>query len=180
MKTNKLLFAAIFLFAGFTAWAQPQKGSILIGGNAGFASVNSDFADYTIFSLSPMAGFFVSNPFAIGGQVTLQFLGGDAEGSTIGLSPFARYYFNQSGSTRFFGQANITWQTTDFGENFDSESAFGFGIGAGLDHFFNEHVALEAVVGYQNVKAENDDDATGTFGVTLGIAAFIGGGRGGN
>ena len=175
MKINQLLLVCCFLFAGFQAWTQPHKGSILIGGNAGFTSTNfpGDF-NATIFSVSPLAGFFVSDRFAVGGSVGVSFFGGDADGSSVRLAPFARYYFNGSGSTRFFGQGNIAWQNVNPGGNLDAQSAFGFGLGVGLDYFFNEHVALEAILGYDNLKGEDDDEATGTFGVTVGISAFIG------
>lgn len=175
MKTNHLLLIFCFLLTGFQAWAQPHKGSILIGGNAGFTSTNfsGDF-NVTVFSLSPLAGFFVSDRVAVGGSVGVSFFGGDAEGSSVRLSPLVRYYFNGSGSTRFFGQGNVNWQNTNPGGNLDSESAFGFGLGVGLDYFFNEHVALEAVLGYDSLKGEDDEEATGTFGVTVGVSAFIG------
>lgn len=47
----------------------------------------------------------------------------------------ARYYFNGDGSTRFFGQGGLTWQNVNPGGDFDSQSAFGFGLGVGLDYF---------------------------------------------
>ena len=81
MKINKLLLLCCFLLAGFQAWAQPHKGSILLGGNAGFTSTSSGGFNVTIISLAPTAGFFISDRFALGGSVNLAFLGGDAEGS---------------------------------------------------------------------------------------------------
>ncbi len=162
------------MLAGFQAWAQPHKGSILIGGNAGFTTTSSGNFNYSVITLSPLAGFFVSDRLAVGGSINMTFFGGDADGSSVGLSPLVRYYFNGNGSTRFFGQGKLTWQNVNPGGDFDSQSAFGFGLGVGLDYFFNEHVALEAMLGYDNIKGENDDNATGTFGVTVGVAAFIG------
>jgi len=175
MKINRLLLLACFLLAGFQAWAQPHKGSILIGGTAGFSVTNypGDF-NASVISVTPLAGFFITDKLAVGGGINLTFLGGDADGSTIGLSPMARYYFNGDGSTRFFGQGGLTWQNVNPGGDFDSQSAFGFGLGVGLDYFFNERVALEAILGYNNLKGEDDDGSTGTFGISLGVAAFIG------
>lgn len=177
MKINQLALTLCLFIVAVAAQAQPTKGSILIGGNAGFQSVNTEGGDYTVFAIAPLAGFFVAERVAVGGQVNLEFYGGDAEGSTIGLSPLVRYYFNGSGSTRFFGQGTFDWQTVDFGGDLDSQSAIGFGLGAGLDYFFNEHVALEAILGYNNLKFEDADDPISTFGVRIGVAAFIGGGN---
>jgi len=33
---------------------------------------------------------------------------------------------------------------------------------------------MEAILGYNNLKGEDDDGSTGTFGISLGVAAFIG------
>lgn len=174
MKINRLLLLTCFLFAGFQAWAQPHQGSVLLGGTAGFSSTSQDNISITIFSFAPKAGFFITDRFALGGEVNLTFYGGDGSGSLVSLSPLVRYYFNGEGATRFFGQGSITWQNIKPGGGFDGQSAFGFGAGVGMDYFFNEHVALEAIVGYNSLKGENDGGAVNTFGIQLGVAAFIG------
>lgn len=178
MKASRLLLVACLSFAAAVAQAQPVKGSVLLGGNVGFSSVSVGDLGYTSFILSPVAGFFVTDRLAVGGEVSVQVLGGDAEGSTIGASPLVRYYFNGNGSARFFGQGNFNWQSQDFGEGFDAQTGIGFGLGAGLDYFFNEHVALEVFLGYDNLKYEDADDAISTIGLSIGVAAFIGGGGG--
>lgn len=177
MKINQLILTICFSASALAAYAQPGKGSILIGGNAGFTSTSSGGFNATQITLSPLLGFFVTDRVSVGGQVTLNFFGGDAEGSIIGLGPAVRYYFNGSGSTRFFGQGNFNWLSLDPGGDLDSESGVGFGLGAGLDYFFNEHVALEAILGYNTFKFSDEEDGTNTFGLTIGIAAFIGGGK---
>lgn len=123
-----------------------------------------------------MAGFFVTDRVAVGGQITMNFLGGDLDGNTIGIGPAVRYYFNGSGATRFFGQGAFNWQSVDAGENSDAETGVGFGLGAGLDYFLNEHVAIEALLGYNNFKFSDAENAINTFGLSIGVAAFIGGG----
>lgn len=177
MKNNLVFLAICFTFAVVAAQAQPTQGSILIGGTAGFTSTSAGDGDVTQVNFSPLIGYFVTDRVAVGGQLTMNFLGGDADGSTIGIGPAVRYYFNGSGPIRFFGQGNFNWQTVDIGEDFDSESGVGFGLGAGLDYFFNEHVALEAILGYNNFKFSDSDDSINTFGLSIGVAAFIGGGN---
>jgi outer membrane protein len=177
MKSNQILFAICLALAAAVAQAQPVKSSILIGGTAGFTSTSAGDGDVTVIDFSPLIGYFVTDQVAVGGQITMNFLGGDAEGSTIGIGPAVRYYFNNSGKTRFFGQGNFNWQTVDLGD--ESESGVGFGLGAGLDYFFNQHVALEAILGYNNFKFSDADDSINTFGLNIGVAAFIGGGSGG-
>lgn len=177
MKINQLVLTLCLFVVAVAAQAQPTKGSILIGGDAGFQAMSQGEYNATNITLSPLAGFFVTDRVAVGGQVTMQFFGGDAEGSIIGLGPAVRYYFNGDGSARFFGQGNFNWLNFDPGGDFDSDSGIGFGAGVGLDYFFNEHVALEAILGYNNFKFSDEDDATNTFGLSIGVAAFIGGGN---
>ncbi len=167
------------MLAAAVAQAQPTKGSILIGGTAGFTSTSSGDFNETLVSFSPLAGFFVTDRVAVGGQINMNFFGGDgdADGNIIGIGPSVRYYFNGSGATRFFGQGNFSWQNIDFGDNF-SDSGVGFGAGVGLDHFLNQYVALEAILGYNTFKFSDEEDGTNTFGLTIGVAAFIGGGSG--
>lgn len=177
MKINQLFLTLAFCIGAIATQAQPTKGSIMIGGNAGFTSYKSGEFNASTISLSPLAGFFVTDRVAVGGQLTMLFYGGDADGNTIGLSPLVRYYFNGSGSTRFFGQGTFSWLTSNPGGDLDSESGVGFGLGAGLDYFFNEHVALEALLGYNSFKFGDADDSDSNFGLTIGVSAFIGGGK---
>ena len=180
MKIKCFPFLAVLLFASVNAWAQPQKGSVMIGGNAGFTSTKYPgfIEDFTVTSITvaPMAAFFVSDQFAVGGSINLTILGGDADGSSIAASPLARYYFNNSGSSRFFGQAAVSFGSIDPGEGADSQSFFGYGVLAGVDFFLNSNVAIEAGLGFNSQKAKDDNDPTNTFGLVVGVAAFIGGG----
>lgn len=177
MQMNRF-FLTLFigLFAATTAWAQPSKGSVLIGGNVGFASINQDGSSVTSIQFSPSAAFFTSNRFAVGGSVAVEVLAGDADYSSVAVGPLARYYFNTNGPTRFFGQGSLAWENVDFG-GFGSQSGFGFGLGFGLDYFINPNVAFEAFLGYDFRNYEDTEDSSSTIGVTFGVAAFIGGGK---
>lgn len=176
MKINQLILTICFFVGALAAYAQPNKGSVLLGGNVGFSSINQGEANVVNIEFTPKAAFFVSDRFAIGGQVAVEILTGDADYSAFGIGPLARYYFNGSGSTRFFGEGAIAWESVDFGFG-GSQSAFGFGLGVGLDYFINQHVALEAVLGYNFRNVEDIEDNSNTIGLTIGIAAFIGGGK---
>jgi hypothetical protein len=43
---------------------------------------------------------------------------------------------------------------------------------------FGENTALEAFLGYNTFKFSDADDSINTFGLNIGVAAFIGGGSG--
>lgn len=148
----------------------------MIGGTAGFSS--SKTGDYTVtdINFSPMAGFFIMDQLAIGGGINFGVLNYESTSVTsVGVQPMVRYYFNGSGKARFFGQANFEYASVKVEES-DAQSGIGFGAGVGIDYFLNDHVAIEGILGYNSFKVQDADDATGTFGLQIGIAAFIGGG----
>jgi hypothetical protein len=169
-----LLLLTGMLCIGLTAWAQPSKGSAMIGGNAGFNSYSyGDFSSSYIY-LGPRVGYFFTDMFEAGAAVDLNFYGGDDEGSYLGIGPFVRYYINSSGDVRFFAEAGIEFASIDFGGNTDSFSNFGFNIGAGGDYFLSPNVALEAALMFNSNKDEDDDESATNIGINIGVAAFIG------
>lgn len=167
----------IFIVVAANLSAQIQKGVVLFGGTMGFNSTGSDGAHITSINVSPSAGFFISDRFAIGSSLDFVLVSSDGESSTsFGLVPFARYYFNDSGTSRFFGQAKIGIQTgdTDF---FAESTAWTFGIGVGADFFINDYVAIEGLLGYQRLQYPEYEAGFNNFGLNFGVAAFIGRGH---
>ena len=173
MKHKTLALLAGFLLISGLAFAQPVQGSVLLGGTAGFNSSSFGDANTTTIHFQPLFGYFIADQFAIGASANATFFGGDADGSSFGIGPFVRYYFNNSGNARFFGQAGISYNSTDPGDNFDSFSSFGFGVAAGVDLFLNSNVALEASLGFSSSKLEDADESTTNIGLNIGVAAFL-------
>ena len=176
MKISMYMFLLSCLLFSQSAFAQPSQGSIMIGGSAGFNSRSYDGDTYTYIYLLPEVGYFVTDQIAVGALLNLEFFGGDGDGSWIGIGPFGRYYFNNSGPARFFGQAGIEFYNIDFGGNSDSFTNFGFNIGAGVDYFLNESVALEALLNFNSNKDQDDDESEKNIGLNIGVSVFIGGG----
>lgn len=174
----KNFFALLLLLTAVTILpAQIQKGTLLLGGTAGFNNFNEDGVGITAVNISPNAGFFFSNRFAIGGSVDFILAGNEDDISTsLGLTPFARYYLNGSGTSRFFGQVKVGFQTgdTDF---FQESTALVFGVGIGADFFLNDHVAIEGFLGYQRLQYPEYEAGVNNIGLNFGVAAFIGGGK---
>ena len=178
MKVSMYLILLSALLCSQSALAQPSQGSVMIGGNAGFNSRSYNNNTYTYLYLIPQVGYFFTDQFAAGALINLEFFGGDSDGSWIGIGPYGRYYFNNSGPVRAFGQAGIEFYNIDFGGNSDSFTNFGFNIGAGADYFLNESVALEALLNFNSNKDSEDDDSEINIGLNIGVAVFIGGGGG--
>jgi len=133
MKVNMYFILLSCLLFSQSAMAQPSKGSVMLGGSAGFESTSYDDNTYSYVYLVPRVGYFFTDQIAAGALVNLEFFGGDDDGSWIGIGPYGRYYFNTSGPARFFGQVGFEFYNIDFGGNSDSFTNFGFNIGAGVD-----------------------------------------------
>lgn len=169
----KNLCTFLLLVASVTVLsAQIQKGSIILGGTVGFNNVSEEGESITVVNVSPTAGFFLNDRFALGSSLNFAVLASEGEdATTIGLTPFVRGYFNGSGTARFFGQLSLGFQSLLSGDEGTTLLVLGAGIGA--DFFLNEHVAIEGFLGYQRVQ-DPGDFGTNNIGLNFGIAAFIG------
>ncbi len=175
MKKLTLLFLGLCCSLALTA--QIHKGVVLLGGTVGFNNVSSDGVSYGILNFSPSAAFFVGDRTAVGGSVNIVTTTGDLDGQTnLGISPLVRYYFNGSGTSRFFGQINLGLQSSK-SEGFDATTSYLFGAGVGADFFLNDRVAIEALLNYQRVEATEGGGGYNGLGINFGVAAFIGGGK---
>lgn len=146
-----------------------DHGSIMIGGTAGFSSSGSDGSDdrLTQIFINPSVQYFVTRGLAFGGDVTLRhFSQGDSESTTYGVGPAVTYFFGGderpvypylSGSVQVLGG--------------ESTSSLGYGASAGAIVMLMDAVGLDGSIYYQ--KLDGDDFSSDTFGLAVGIAAFV-------
>ena len=154
-----------------------KQGNWMVGGSIGNIGYGFEGKVFNI-SVSPRAGYFVSDGVAIGAQVNLGLKAvKDLDNEYhYGVSPFVRYYFpgGASATGRFFGQGEIGIAGSSAGDK------VGLNVGAnvGYAHFITQTVALEAMLGYNYSKANVDtgDKATG-LGVSLGFQIYLPGKR---
>lgn len=175
----KNLFTFLLAIASVTMLsAQIQKGSVLLGGTVGFNNISVDGNSVTVVNISPSAGFFLNNRFAIGSSLdfSLLFNDGGSNSTTLGLVPFARYYFNGAGKARIFGQADAGFQV-DFSDGSSGDPLGVFGLSIGADFFLNDYVAIEATLGYQRQQDFQAEAGLNNIGLNIGVSAFIGGGK---
>jgi outer membrane protein len=179
----KNIFTLFLLLASLGSLsAQIEKGNWFLGGTAGINNINSGEGSLgvTIFSVTPMTGYMLSNRFGVGANLDFTFFryeGGDYNGS-LALSPFARYYFNGSGKARFFGQAHVGIQTNLEKGADNNLSTLGYGLAVGLDYFLNDHIAIEGSLGYQLERYLETElspaiDGFNTFSTNIGVIAFF-------
>lgn len=130
------------------------KGNWMVGGSIGSLGYSFEAESFNI-NLEPRVGYFVADNFAIGLEAQLGFQSVKGEDNDniwrYGISPFARYYFNEGSSStgRFFGQGNLGIA----GGNAGIDTSFAFGVNAGYVHFVTRTVGLEAMVGYNYSKS---------------------------
>lgn len=155
MKKLIIVMAAIVFTFGQGAFAQTEKGTLMLGGNASFESQGGSSA----FLLNPNLGLFVADNFAVGLNATLL----TGEGTTVwGLGPYGRAYFGGGEKGKLFAQAGVN--LLGFSNDFGSDTEFGWSVGAGYAIFLNQSIALE--LGPQYSKFGDDD---GRFNVNVGF-----------
>ena len=139
------------------AIAQTEQGNRLVGGHGTLHFDTEGTSDEKGFFIiaSPRLGFFVANNIAVGGVVPVGFASaGDFSSTTVGFTPFVRGYIGSS-ATRLLleGRAgymytNVKFKSPGMDDFETSDTSFGYGIGAGLSQFLNEHVGLEILLTY--------------------------------
>ena len=131
------------------------------------------------FNIEPKVAWFVSNNFAIGGQVLAGI--NTSNGYTAfnyGIGPLARYYMPAKGTmvkkSRIFFEGNVGVNGQNVkvtGSPSTNTNGFGLGIGPGYSYFINQNVALEALLKY-NLSAGFGNSTTNNA-ITLGIGFQI-------
>lgn len=170
MKTPLLIL--ILSLNIFTVSAQTNKGDWIVGGNI---RVNTAESNNEV-TFQPMAGYFFAKSFAAGTEFKISYSKFGAEKSrSIGIGPFARYYFNlKNSSLKPLVHSTLTFESVNTNEN-GSESTntvTSIYILGGAAYFINEHVALEALAGYNRSKYENKD-AEGGFVFRFGFQVHL-------
>ncbi|TAK34344.1 MAG: hypothetical protein EPO28_16225 [Saprospiraceae bacterium] len=175
MKKLHLAIAGFALLFATTVFGQTGKGSVLLGGTAGFTKQFESAGDLFSITLSPTFGYFVADKIVLGGQLGFGYSkSGDFSVSSFSLTPFARYYFGPEGTLKFFIQGEGGFLTSKFKGGFSDESLSGaiFGGGPGIAIFLNDHVAIEGILKYS--KSTGDFD-TSDLALLFGIQAYLGG-----
>lgn len=150
MKSISILFLITLMILSFTGSGQTEKGSFLVGGDAWFNSAfaSSRTPNLSLF-LSPTAGLFIANNFAIGAGIGTGFsISNSFSSINYGISPFVRVYFGES-KTKPFLLGEIGYRGATYFTLSSSSNSFSGRLGIGLASFINSKVAIETVLGYR-------------------------------
>ncbi|WP_163398489.1 outer membrane beta-barrel protein [Flavobacterium fluviatile] len=157
-----------------------QPGSMFIEGGISF-STNDDNNSY---SINPKFGYFLTNKFAVGGD--LDFGGSevkatDAKTNFFGIGAFARYYFFEADSKRFkaYGDVGLGYShsreegnVVGGGSYDETTNGIKANISLGLNYFFSQSFAatfvLADILTYNNAKPENGS-ASDSFELNINL-----------
>ena len=138
-----------------------NKGAASVAGTVGFSVISDGGSSLAVIDISPTAGFYIANDFALGLGLGFNTIIGEGNSITVmTLTPFARWYF---ATPPLFLEANAGIAIV---EDFTTGS---FGTNFGYSFFANQNVAFEPQLFFQATT-----EGTTTFGVAMGITAFLG------
>ena len=174
VRRRNILCALFFLFGTFlllpALFAQNTtgRGRWMLNGGIGY---ETDFDSSGIFNFSPSVGYFFINNFAAG--INLNFGHqkiDDVKTTSIGIGPFARYYFGNNAKIKPLLHASVDFTNfkTKYGSFSNSDNGTDFFAGAGFASFCTPNFALEGLAGYRK-----DEDNSG-FQFRLGLNHYFG------
>ena len=148
-----LFLLALFISAmhGLTT-AQTDNGTILLGGGLSFQTSDGS----SVFTASPNVGIFVLNDVAVGASFSFFTTKG---ASSWALGPFIRLYLFGNDRGKFIVQSGV-----NVGGAKNSDTDFGFDVGAGYAAFLNENIAIDFLIGYTKT-----GDIKGIFSIGAGF-----------
>jgi len=168
---KKLLFGTALCMAFFSvANAQTEMGNWLVGGNLSLNAVKND----TRIGLTPSAGYFFARNFAAGAMLNVAYAKlYDVKNSTLGVGPFARYYFGTLNFRPFVdGELAFQTQKTKTPGTSNTFSSTQYFLGGGLAAFINRNVAVEGLLGYSRTAVKNQD-GNGGLNFRVGFQVYI-------
>lgn len=158
MKKLLLITPLLFVLTS-SSFAQPQKGSWLVGASIanGGAAVQPNINSVFNFNISPKAGYFLSNRLALGTGINFG-IGGSATTKQFafnyGASPFLRYYFAkkegmQVNKAYLFTEVSAGYNGTNYREGIAggryTSNMLQAGAGLGLAYFIAPNVSIEGL-----------------------------------
>jgi outer membrane protein len=199
MKTNKIILIVIFVLFPFILNAQVFLGGNfglnMSGGNLDNGNIKTDKPSTVSFNISPMVGKFLSENVAVGALIDFSFSQTNNNGapevinssSTIGITPFLRYYAIRIDKFSIFGQGNVGFSYSGSMSKVDGTSTNGpktstlsLTVMPGLAYDVSSKLSLETNINFLNfglnysvVKSGSDKNRTVNFGVGAGLSNIV-------
>ena len=165
----KKLLLSLTLVASLSvvATAQTEKGGWIVGAQAANVSYNTT-ADIFTLTLSPQAGYFVADNFAIGANLRISMSNATGSNTVWAIGPFARAYFGGTEKSKFYAQANTGLV------GMSGATAYNLGATLGHTYFITRNVGLETALGYNYSDSTNGGMGSSDLGLNLGFQIYLG------
>ena len=177
------LFGSAFMLVASAASAQQyatDRGSWQIAGSASFTSTGTDNDDddrATSITVSPRVRYFFIPGLAVGADATIGHTSsGEFEVTTLGIGPSVTYYFGGNARLQPYANVHASFSTTHISAPLDADGdGRSYGAAAGLLAMLSSAVGVTSELFYRidKTEVENISGETNTFGLAIGIAAFI-------
>lgn len=199
MKADRILLISLFSFFCVSLNAQVFVGGNFSlntsGGSTTNGTVKTDKISTFGFNLSPKAGMFLSEKLAAGAALDISFSNTKTPGipettsksSTIGISPFLRYYAIKMNKFSVFGQGTIGLSFSNSSTKAGTATTDGpkitrlyLNLFPGLAYDLSDKLSLETYLnffsfGYNNITSKNgtSKDKTSSFGIGAGLDNIV-------
>ncbi|NVO10707.1 MAG: outer membrane beta-barrel protein [Bacteroidales bacterium] len=202
MKNLKFFLSVfILMLFVFSVYGQTTQGTFLLGGDSklDFSAMNSKWktdngsgssGSSMSFQLSPKIGFFIIDNLAIGVKLPIGISYQEDKNhnkfssTSLGISPFIKYYFGTSNIKPYLnssaGFSSLTAKDNPVnGSTIKSTTGmFSFDLGGGFGIFLNDKVSVDIGVGYNYTsykdKENNDNNYRNIYsGLGLGVGISI-------
>jgi outer membrane protein len=158
----------VMLFAAAGAFAQVEKGTILVGAssNAGFTSFKQKDADESTsqFNINAKVGYFVIDNLALG--LNLGYTSVKDLGSSTAIGAFGRYYVN--GKIIIGAGFNSNKEKDDVSDTDFSYTTIPLEVGYAA--FITDNIAIEPALGYTLYSGDLEGSA---FGLNVGFTLYL-------
>lgn len=184
---KRIFITSIAFFMLATAFAQTQKGNVLIGADLSNIGINFQKGNTQFsFNLNPKVGWFVENNLLVGAQVTFgitTFTGSTTTNYAVGA--FGRKYLGDASTdlgrtSKWFLEANAGisgLNTSGSGVAHSSTNGLNIGFGPGYSYFINQNIALEALAKYNLTVGFGNSTTNNNIGIGLGFQIYLPGKR---
>lgn len=183
MKCFSLSLMLLLMFFSFSSVGQITKRNWMLGGNVDFSQTSNTspstiYQKATSLNISPLAGYFIIDKFALGARTSITYQsvrGGSAtnSGTQVDVRPFARYYFlSTENRVNIFLEGNYIFQISRT-PNTSFSSTNGYKLMAGPVIFLNDIVGLEFTVGYSSQNTLGKDGRLNVFRTGIGLQVHL-------
>ena len=139
--SSLMMFAGVSANANDTSMQNTLAGNYQVGGNASWVKKSNT---PSLFTVNPLAEYFLANGFSLGG--TLNYTSDSDNNNTLGVGPSATWYLWQQERHAVYAGVGVMYDTSSSGgSNSSTNNYWASDVKLGYNYFFTPSVALGPV-----------------------------------